>query len=123
MQRIIKFRGKRLDNGEWVVGGFWKNETVSRVSVYIIDENGNSHSVNPATVGQYTDTKDRNGVEIFECDVVKIVYSENEEQTIEIIEVRDSGRGMGYSPLNWGELCDACDHCVEIESVEVLVVS
>ncbi|MGG1639888.1 hypothetical protein ACIFQM_01060 [Paenibacillus sp. NRS-1782] len=47
--RDIKFRGKRLDNGEWVFGDIWQHN--GRVD--IVDDRAQSHPVDPETVGQF----------------------------------------------------------------------
>ncbi|ODA05848.1 hypothetical protein [Paenibacillus polymyxa] len=49
--RDIKFRGKRLDNGEWVFGDIWQHN--GRVD--IVDHRAKSHPVDPETVGQFID--------------------------------------------------------------------
>lgn len=71
MEREIKFRGKRLDNGEWVVGDLiHKNNGDVAIRTYLnvwadnsddIDAYGEEFIINPATVGQYTGLKDKNG--------------------------------------------------------------
>ena len=79
--REILFRGKRLDNGEWVEG-FLLKVTIGGESAYLIfgdnfcfdgsDVKALSHAlVDPATVGQFTGLLDKHGSRIFEGDVVR----------------------------------------------------
>lgn len=66
MNREIKFRGKRLDNGEWVYGYLADENYINNINEIAMP----SEEVDPSTVGQCTGLKDRNGREIYEGDIL-----------------------------------------------------
>lgn len=76
MNRKIKFRGKRVDNGEWVYGFLiydfsesYHSENYLDVpprTYQILDLNGNRYTVNPETMGQLL------GYGVYEGDIMDI---------------------------------------------------
>ncbi len=69
--RDLIFRGKRKENGYWISGGVCEYRDFGGAIVHNIIQDGFSNEVIPATIGQFTGLKDKNGSEIFEGDILR----------------------------------------------------
>lgn len=102
--REILFRGKRVDNGEWVEGYYapiGEYHYILTGRLELVPYLGFEHFlVNSETVCRFTGLTDRNGVKIFEGDIIR--WHDNTElsagsQIVEVCfgEYRDADSAFG----------------------------
>ena len=72
-----KFRGKRADTGEWIFGNVITNRCLGhncRHDYLAIQDQGNDlymFRVVPDSIGQWTHKTDKDGIELYELDIIE----------------------------------------------------
>ena len=136
--REILFRGKRLDNGEWIEGYLYEHEPalvgiasendVPEPSKWFIARTGFADwnmprpvefvEVDPSTVGQYTGLKDKHGKRIFEGDILGSRYDDlyPDDVAIEVVKWFRNG----WYIQQWEYLPDALDEDGVLPGSEII---
>ena len=99
----IKFKAKRLDNGEWEKGSLVVTDLIGwdEPMAEIVTTDGMRYEVDPSTVCQFTGLKDCDGKEIWEGDII-----ENPEFPFEKRTVTWFDCVLGFVPMDEDECQD-----------------
>ena len=140
--REIFFRGKCVDNGEWVCsrtlltvfqdnnylcfipkqGEDFKADPDKRNGRILVSTKGNYYQVDNETIGQYTGLTDKNGKKIFEGDIVKYPIEQGKYSETNIHEVVYETRGgSGYFGIKMSDI-ETWGFCLEVPSKLMTVV-
>ena len=122
MSKEIKFRGKRIDNGEWVYGFYVADVEWAKYYIYFIEHSGvfitmKPTLVDPKTVGQFTGQKDLDDKEVYDGDICEYEDSDRAFESIYLNRgvVEFSEWGFGLTNRNEVDMAD-------IEGQDILVI-
>ena len=99
--REILFRVKRLDTGEWIEGDLLRINGHVFIFPDPAPKGIDKYKVDPATVGQYTGRKDKNGKKVYEADILTDKFG-----SMGVVEWRDSGFVVNFGDTDIFDLSD-----------------
>lgn len=114
MKREILFRGKKVDNGEWVEGGlvvaidgacliyasYDRKQTTEINGKPFYSVYAKNYEVIPESVGQFTGLLDKNGKKIFEDDILKYNSKKDYKAIVKWNDEEIASCGCCYSAFN-----------------------
>lgn len=122
MAREILFKAKRLDNGEWVTGYYFKAGEKHMMLCFFTNENGlyhNMYEIDPKTLCQYTGLSDKNGKKIWENDIVTEDFG-NFKGTVRFGEFEAQVlKNIGFC-IEWKDIYYRQDLCYWAEKCEII---
>ena len=80
----IKFRGKRVDNKEWVYGDLLHNSCNKWGNIFpvgIKKDGCHPVEVRPESVGQWTGLKYKNNIDIYEGRYIRTLFGDRKQKT------------------------------------------
>ena len=115
--REILFRGKRIPDQAWCYG----NLVVKKSGMAIITPDdtplGKYGAVSPETVGQYTGCNDNAGNPVFEGDILKAYYDDEDPGTETLSVVEWEQNGWRVKPIGCPVSDELDDYALKINTV------
>ena len=136
MEDRYLFRGKRIDNGEWVVGNLIVDKQkdietgipIEIIGIYPSEYKDFSKKIDPATICQCTGLKDKNGNLIWENDIlmchdnpndlVKVVFGKFTVINAETLENIDEVIGWHYEVIPTDDISRCEPFCLSMPITE-----